>query len=127
MKLAKYSKTKPLTVVVKRKRWYRGRACGSKLLRSSDNTMCCLGFACRQIGVPRSLILNVGSPGMIGLLTVSKRFRIPGLTTKADKVNTPTCRALMRRNDNVDIGDEQRESEITRLGKSIGLKFKFVG
>lgn len=125
-KLATYSKSRPLTVTVKRKRWLRGEDESALLWEAGHNAnrMCCLGFACRQIGLTRRDILGIGAPCDTPLGV------IPGLSKRVKDgctENTATCSSLMDANDSQDITEETREETIVKLGKRVGLRFVFEG
>jgi hypothetical protein len=49
-----------MKLVIDRTKWLRGEGYSvSKLLRSSDHKMCCIGFLCADLGIPESELLDV--------------------------------------------------------------------
>lgn len=109
-----------LNVTVRRSQWLRGSN-DSKLYRSSDRRMCCLGFACKAAGLSTGDILNKRTPNDI-------QHHLPKTLEKlADGENTNVCLYLMDINDERDVSAAKRESQLKKLGKTAGLRFKFVG
>lgn len=43
--------TKLITLTIDRKRWARGGKKGEAALLNDEGNMCCLGFACKKLGV----------------------------------------------------------------------------
>jgi len=44
--------------IVDRKTWYRGRGGAYSRLLTNDGKRCCIGFVCKQAGIPDSSIKN---------------------------------------------------------------------
>lgn len=120
---------KEFTVV--REKWCRGTKSTVSLLRSSDDTMCCLGFMAKELGYSDEEILDVGDPA-------DKRFS-SGRDLWPNELIAYSC--LMGRelsdigtkivdvNDD-DIGlfvanDQEREAELKRLFEQIGILVHF--
>lgn len=126
----RYSPSKPLTVVVDRKRWGRGNPKNTALLCRFTDKQCCLGFACRAMGFSRGDILGEGNPSDLvewNEYRSAPSLVIPGLTKAKEVDNTRICNALMKTNDTDKLSDSRRERRITELGKRIGLRFVFKG
>ena len=107
---------KILRVVVKASRWYRGRgSCGSALRREQDGKQCCLGFACRASGLRAREIEGEGMPRDLCDERRPDWASNPAVVDRLAKVN-----------DNDDISDTERKTQIRTLGRTIGLQFVFV-
>lgn len=113
----------PKTVTIKRSKWLRGGK--DPYMRNPDTgKMCCLGFLARKAGLSTRQINDKREPEDLAQC-------ITGLTNVFDDdphsslTNTATCLDLMCANDENLINDEAREKEIKKLGKKIGVTFKF--
>lgn len=63
-----------MKLVISRKRWLRGEGEDeSKLYRSSDRKMCCLGFYCRKLGLKVSEIKDITDPKALVLYSTPSR------------------------------------------------------
>lgn len=52
----------PVKLVIERSKWGRGMDGGGLLLDPNTGLMCCLGFECLRLDIPRSSILGLGMP-----------------------------------------------------------------
>lgn len=130
-----------MKLVIDRTMWLRGEGADcSKLLRSSDGKMCCLGFLCLAHGMEGRKIEDVPSP--MGIRTRYPTATIPEainwlLGTGEDSGD---CAKLMRYNDaqvawdQESLGlmtpdqnlDEAREVAIARIFKRNGIEVQFI-
>lgn len=122
---------------VKRSEWLRGKlvyddkGCNNScLLRGEDNMKCCLGFLALAAGYNENEIVNQGDPETS--LDWSKRDRgvknnwpTQILETYSYK-NTRACTKIIHINDDADINDSQRESELIKNFATIGIEVEFV-
>ena len=117
---------KPLKVIVDRTKWLRGEGDIHSKLLTIDNKMCCLGFAAISAGISRDMITGRTSPAVVAKF-FSKEFPLKMLVYDTPiPSNNPICKALMCANDNENILDEEREKEIIKLGKEVGIEFEFI-
>lgn len=101
---------------VKRSKWLRGEGTiKSKLLRESDNKMCCLGFYCIAAGAEESEILELS-----------------GLCSLQDALNiyTPITNDIGRHgiypaNDSKITSDPDREAQLITKFAALGITIKF--
>lgn len=130
-----------MKVVIDRKRWLRGEGSStSKLLRSSDGKMCCLGFVCIQAGASETDIMDISSPISIvyGDCFIKKPIRqeVKEIIAEAfgmpisshaprwsDTVLSP-LRWLMRYNDAYKL--PEREEIIKEEMLKIGIEVEFI-
>lgn len=120
MKTKKSVKTKKDSLIIDRKRWLRGeQGCNaSKLFRSEDKKMCCLGFFARKCGYTIKEIRNVYAPQDCTL------NKFPGwLVFKG--VNTDIGVNLMTINDGVGMDNKVREKKIIKVFKKKGISVVF--
>lgn len=107
---------------IDRKRWCRGGKHGESFLLNAQDAMCCLGFACKKLGVPKEA-LDHSTPASVdkkyssklGLL-VNRKGRDRGDTVKAVKLN-----------DDLDLTEEDRENKLVPVLKRLGFDVTFVG
>jgi len=107
---------KLVDVVVKRSKWFRGQGANESYLLGTDGLMCCMGFAALAQGVPKERILNYQTFYQTGELR----------TPAGNASNNRVLNSLYVTNDSERITDEERETEITRLGLKEGYNFSFV-
>lgn len=112
-------KQKSVTVVIDRRKWCRGVDAGNSGLRLKDGKQCCLGFACRVLGVKAKDILLQPMPSDLLIENLN------GLTDqyKDDTVFSIKAAAI---NDNPAISDKEREKQLKSLAKENGFIFKFT-
>lgn len=103
---------KTVDVVVDRAKWLRGEGSyDSCLLRPDDRKMCCLGFACKALGLRDDVIESVGEPCELDWEHPLKRANV---------------KSLVVANDNTDITDDAREASLIEDGQKLGLNFSFI-
>lgn len=98
--------------------------------------MCCLGFYCLALGIPKESIAGVGMPSEIEVgevfpaLIKAKLVAIEEATDGEgpSKDDTWTCSQLAHFNDMLpkDISEDGREDNIIREFHSIGVEVEFV-
>ncbi len=86
--------------------------------------MCCLGFACRAMGMPPRRISGLGTPESVLYKVNDYGVNLKGLVKNGE--DTVTCASLVGANDDDCIDDSTREAKITKLGQRIGLHFVFT-
>lgn len=112
---------------ISRKRWARGQRTETWLYSSADKTMCCLGFAARQLcGAKIGDIKNRGTPG-----AVQKVFAddLPWLISDVEcwrGGDSEESDALVELNDSTDLTDRERERGIRKVFAEHGVKVVFV-
>lgn len=82
---------------------------GDTQLLNNEGFMCCLGFRCQQMGIPKKDLLNIASPN--GL----KDWDIPDLLTTSPfgtVINSKFTMEAIRINDKADISSKEREKQI---------------
>lgn len=109
-------------VVIDRAKWYRGKGPQYSRLLRVDGMMCCIGFACLARGNTPQRILNRLSP-----VSASRggAINLSGLLG-GDGFNTAECADMMSINDDMEISDAERESELIPLAQQAGFKFTFI-
>lgn len=98
---------------------------GSTLLLNDEGFMCCLGFRCHQMGIPKNDLLNVGTPG-----SLSGLYDIPDLIEGmyfGCFDNSRFASKAIQLNDDPFLTPEQREKAITEHFKTIGVTVEFKG
>lgn len=112
-----------LKFTVDRKRWLRGEGePRSRLLRSSDGKMCCLGFACLAAGHTEDEIRDVATPSGLAYRR-DGRCLLPNY-------NTPQMCSAMEWNDypgQCELSEARREAIIAERLAEIGLEVTFEG
>lgn len=112
-----------------RDNWLRGEA-DARLLRISDNKMCCFGQIACQAGTPLEKLANVGS--LDKLKTKDRQALVssnPALSVLFDGngEDSDLSQEIMRTNDREDLNDEiLREEHIAGLFLTIGIAVSFV-
>lgn len=109
---------------IDRKIWLRGEGTDkSKLLRSSDGKMCCLGIYLKKCGVKPTLLNNLASPRQVGI-------PIPNWLLNTRGENSMLVDSLMEENDRELVTEKMmnlKEREIRGLFKEAGIKVTFKG
>jgi hypothetical protein len=131
-------------ITVDRQKWHRGSsfaqqpqrfAGSSALLVSETGRMCCLGFACKQLGVPENDLADIGLPGELHVRvkglnrpwTVKEKEMYPLVATDSQFTETEFAEKAARINDNTDIDDKEREKQLKALAKKHRFQpFKFI-
>ena len=120
-----------LKVVVERSKWLRGEGWEkSKLLRSTDGKMCCLGFACLAMGATEEQINNMNSPTMV--CNMGGGLELPMLTmVDTDHLGRrlihkdPVSEAMMINDERI-LSESAREARLTQLLAKVGIDLEFV-
>ena len=107
------------TIVIDRSKWNCGGDIGPSshgegptFLVNNEGYMCCLGFATHQIlRCKKSDLLHMPFPSAI-----MNKGKLLAIEYNAMQVN-----------DNPDLSDKERESQIKGIFKRVGLKVKFKG
>ena len=94
---------------------------GGTALLNNDGFMCCLGFRCHQMGIPKKDLLGKEVPE-----TLSKNWVIPDLIDSVGN-DTDFTNTAIEINDDRDITREEREKEITEHFATIGVTVEFKG
>lgn len=121
-----------MKLTIPRFKWLRGEGFqNSRLLRPSDDKMCCLGHFAVSCGVPVPQLSNLNTPPQIGktLWTKLRRggawlFSSGGIAS----LDYPSqdCTKLMRINDDPKMSDQARERELKKIFAQHGVEVKFV-
>lgn len=96
--------------------------------KDSPNTMCCLGFVCNQLDVPKEDLLNCLTPG-----SLRDKWTIPYLMEKIsmmgeDKwIDTELSDKAMEINDYDHIAPKDKEKLLKELFAKHNLGIKFIG
>jgi hypothetical protein len=107
---------------IKRKRWLRGVGSDDAYLyRSEDRKMCCLGFYARALGYPVNKIRDIQDPE-----NCDDKEDMDSLLNEYG-YNNSICQNLIHVNDSPSFGDSDREVQIKKLFKKIGVDVTFVG
>jgi hypothetical protein len=114
---------------VERSKWIRGRreVC-VRLLRPIDGYMCCLGFVCVQLGVPRASILDKYEPGSLSHGSAGYAL-IKNILVDDDRGfvgNSPLATAAIDINDSQNMEDAEREHLLSALFAEYGYEMEFV-
>jgi hypothetical protein len=113
-------------LIINRAKWRTGQdgetetGKGDTQLLNKEGYMCCLGFRCQQMGVPRKLLLEEGTPGCI------RGWDIPDLIDD-DGDNTEFSQTAMELNDAQDMSRITRERKIKAHFETIGVTVEFIG
>lgn len=102
---------------------------GNTALLNDEGFMCCLGFRCEQMGIPKKDLLGAVTPD-----SLSELYDIPDLIEKVGSYDgydayddTPFTQEAVNINDNTDLSPEEREKAITKHFKKIGVIVEFKG
>lgn len=119
-----------LDVVIDRETWGRGNGHGYGTLWKSDDTKCCLGFACLAVGLVKDDIYEESTPAEVNqAMNDSQIGQLSDLLNVYDfnkYTDSDISNNLMAVNDSKDITEEEREENIVDLGKKAGINFTFV-
>ena len=117
-------------LIIDRAKWRTGRSSeqnktgkGETNLLNEQGYMCCLGFRCHQMGVPKKMLLYRGSPQTIAL---KYDLDIPDLVDDFCRDTKFTDRAIDI-NDDEDTCIKDREKLITEHFATIGVTVEFKG
>ncbi len=115
-----------MNFTVNRPEWYRGNGPDSSLL-TSTGSMCCLGFLGRACGISKDELLSRGAPADVS--HPEDRAKWPrGLIHQAPTgtEDSMLCVEIIRVNDNVELAELDRETQLTELFAKIGLTVVFT-
>lgn len=130
-----------IKLTIDRTRWARGGKNGQAALLNTGGTMCCLGFACRALGLEEAEIREEGDPDEVANRLKGDRAALlqplcyqadvlddDGDETRAfewrDKAGVITAMAV---NDDDNLADDDREAKLTPVLASLGFDVEFVG
>jgi hypothetical protein len=116
-------------LIIDRSRWrtgglYNGKnqtGFGGTFLLNSEGFMCCLGFRCHQMGIPKKDLLDKQTP-----LSIATDWDIPDLIDSYGKNSAFTAKAVKINDDN-SLTSEEREKRITEHFATIGVTVEFKG
>lgn len=83
--------------------------------------MCCLGFVCNQLGIPKEDLLNKRTPAVVG-----NKWNIPYLLDP-NGYHLELSRYAMNVNDDSSITASEREIWLKKLFNEYNLDIKFIG
>jgi hypothetical protein len=110
--------------VVDRAKWKNSHTFNDRnpcLLNPANNSMCCLGFVCHQLGVKKSDLKHISVPQSLGA-----NWDIPYLLNKKG-FDSKLTREAVEINDNPTISPKEKEKELKKLFKKHNLGIKFIG
>lgn len=110
-------------LIINRKKWKTGSHGFGKtnLLNSDSRMMCCLGFRCEQMGIPKKDLEDKFYPS-----SLSREYTIPGLINSKG-CNTKFANKAIEINDNSNITSEVREKRLIALFKKVNIIVEFEG
>ena len=114
-------------LIINRAKWRTGSKStvqtgkGDTELLNEEGFMCCLGFRCHQMGIPKKDLLGMGIPACI-----AADWDIPDLLTSPGKNSVFTSKAVSI-NDDSSLTSEEREIAITKHFATIGVTVEFKG
>lgn len=114
-------------VIVERSKWLRGEGEeNSKLLRTEDGKMCCLGFVCLAFGKTEDDIADSEAPSC--LIGKDRHSQIgDGTPLIAEDRHEPgAIVSAMQINDSRYMDELDRELELKRLLRVVGVDLEFV-
>lgn len=102
---------------VNRNKWLRGST--SELIDDNGN-MCCLGFICNQLGIPKASMKDKDNPYEIKVL-------LPYLTEMYHSliVDSDLAKKAVQFNDDSNLFESEREAQLIKLFKKHNLTLKF--
>jgi len=114
-------------LIIDRSKWRTGgfgkdkTGKGSTMLLNGGGYMCCLGFRCHQMGIPKEDLL-----GKIFPSTLSEKWDIPDLLNN-DEYNSDFTTTAVDINDDSNLNIKEREKRIKKHFATIGVTVKFTG
>jgi hypothetical protein len=116
-------------LIIDRSKWRTGsHGKGITQLLNKEGYMCCLGFRCYQMGIPKKDLLGKKAP-----CSLSKNWEIPDLVDISLGCNTDLSQDAILINDkHTLINDKQstnkdREKQLTKLFSDYGITVEFTG
>ncbi len=134
---AKYKKT----ITIDRSRWCRGgrftdeEDMDDAQLLTTISTMCCLGFFCHQMGIPKKELLGIGTPEAVpynygkkitALVNIDEGVD-GGASATAGLSDSAFSNKAMEINDNTKINEKDREKRLKKLFAENDYRVVFVG
>ena len=113
-----------LKVTVDRRTWYRGKTEGSALLRP-DGQKCCMGFACLAAGLSKIDISDVLTVDTIGRSYECQGAGLDFPTSLQPFLDSSLSTHVYQDNDDDELSDDERESNLTKDGAQLGIAFTF--
>jgi hypothetical protein len=117
-----------MKLTIDRKRWLRGESSAdSRLLRTSDMKMCCLGFLCLATGLTEDDIRQVATPGY---LDAELPEQIKWLVEESQHGGTKSSKEagyLMTTNDTDVLDEPAREQLLTTAFARHDIAVEFIG
>lgn len=114
--------------IVDRKTWLRGKGSFESQLLTRDGQRCCIGFVCQQLNVPDDKVLKVSIISSIEGINTDTIGRLSEILrpTKFGSVTPSWISEAYVVNDDKNISDSERESQLQALANSAGHSFKFI-
>lgn len=115
------------TLVIDRSKWRSGHDSENKTgkgqtkLVNTQGYMCCLGFRCNQMGVPKNQLKGLSYPFEL------YEWELPGITNSDFGSQTDFTRKAISINDNPVLTRRERERAIREHFASDGIKVVFKG
>ena len=101
---------------------------GSTLLHNKQGNMCCLGFVCEQLGVPRENLTGVDTPGLLDLEELPDSLAESlSLLRQGASTDTELSSSAMDLNDSDDYTPVEREKLLSQLFRNYGHELEFTG
>jgi len=110
-------------LIIKRKRWLRGKPDNSAL-RNADGKQCCLGFLARACGATTKDILGLPDPGATTGIAWPKGIS-PGGRGYDGYGNTALVGRIISTNDSRGLLPEARERQLKELFAEAGVEVVF--
>ena len=116
-------------LIIDRSKWRSGdwsvnrTGRGGTCLLNQDGYMCCLGFRCEQMGIPKEDLLNKGAPWEL-----SFDWDIPDLVDdEGFIIDSDFTDKAITINDNPSLTPAEREIAIKNHFQKIGVTVEFTG
>lgn len=121
-----------MKLIIERSKWLHGEGSEeSRLLRSEDGKMCCLGFFALSCNLTPDHISDEPTPNEVGIRmwdqNVADWLWDDASGLEAASYLSSDCQALMDINDSVIITEDDREKQIATIFASRGVEVEFVG
>lgn len=109
-------------LIIDRSKWRTGtHGKGDTFLLNNEGYMCCLGFRCEQMGIPKKDLRRQPNPVDLGYI-----WYIPGLMNQYGEQTSLTEQAISI-NDHDWLTDYERETQLTKLFDDYGITVEFIG
>jgi hypothetical protein len=115
-----------MKLVIDRKIWLRGEgSANSRLLRQSDEKLCCVGIFGRAIDIPDDILKGQGS---VRACSLSSRNQWPEWTTASPEQPNKShdIYALYNWNDLMGVNEKEREEKIIELFAKHDVQVEFI-